>query len=62
MEDSIAPKPLKYQFEKDLVENIIKRKDVVIEEEEYAPKKTESLFGEKLLGKFFRPIEKALKR
>ncbi|KHN73389.1 39S ribosomal protein L28, mitochondrial [Toxocara canis] len=56
IEDSTPAEPLKYQFEQELVEKLRKGEDVVTNEEQFLPKKSESLFGERLLGKYLNPI------
>uniref|UniRef100_A0A0M3IIG5 Large ribosomal subunit protein bL28m n=1 Tax=Ascaris lumbricoides TaxID=6252 RepID=A0A0M3IIG5_ASCLU len=62
IEDSTHPEPLKYKFEEELVEKLRRGEDLVTNEEQFLPKKTESLFGEKLLGKYLNPIANKFRR
>ncbi|MFH4978198.1 hypothetical protein AB6A40_004907 [Gnathostoma spinigerum] len=53
LEDSLSKEPKKFIFERELVEKLKSGKDMVTNEEDYAPRRTQSMFGEKLLGKYF---------
>ncbi|TKR72013.1 hypothetical protein L596_019536 [Steinernema carpocapsae] len=62
LEDNTRPKPLKYKFEAELVEKLRQGLALEVEEEkEFAPVKTESKFGDKLLGKYLNPVGKRLR-
>uniref|UniRef100_A0A1I7Y8G1 39S ribosomal protein L28, mitochondrial n=1 Tax=Steinernema glaseri TaxID=37863 RepID=A0A1I7Y8G1_9BILA len=61
IEDSIRPTPLKYKFEAELVEKLRRGLDFVDTEKEFAPKRHESKFGDKLLGKYLNPVGKRLR-
>uniref|UniRef100_A0A0K0EZZ9 Large ribosomal subunit protein bL28m n=1 Tax=Strongyloides venezuelensis TaxID=75913 RepID=A0A0K0EZZ9_STRVS len=61
IEDAAIPTPLKYKFEKQLVDDIRSGKISPVVEEDVESKGIESLFGEKMLGRFMEPIEKAVK-
>ncbi|CAP27366.1 Protein CBR-MRPL-28 [Caenorhabditis briggsae] len=63
LEDSVAPVPLKYGLEKSLVERLRNGTDDISQELENpeGPVRTESKFGEKMLGKYLNPIGKKLR-
>ncbi|VDK33216.1 unnamed protein product [Anisakis simplex] len=62
IEDAQHPEPLKYKFELDLVEKLRRGEDLITNEEEFRPKKTESVFGERLLGRYFNPLAEKFRK
>jgi large subunit ribosomal protein L28 len=58
LEDNTRPEPLKYKFEKELMEQL-EAGDAPLEEDTFKPQK--SLFGEKLLGSVMNPLAKRMK-
>lgn len=62
IEDNTADVPEKYRFEQELLKKLEKGEDVATQEADFAPKKSKSIFGEKLLGPFMKPIEDRVRR
>lgn len=62
LEDNLAPVPQKYLFEKELLSKLEADDDLPTQEEDYVPKTQKSLFGERILGKYMKPLEDRLRR
>ncbi|VDO04490.1 unnamed protein product [Haemonchus placei] len=62
IEESQVPEPLKYKFERELIARLRAGKDLIANEEEFAPKTEESKFGERLLGKYLNPVARRFRR
>jgi len=62
MKDNTAPIPEKYIFERELMAKLEKGEDLAVQEEEFVPKTQPSLFAEKAMGKFMKPIEDQVRR
>lgn len=62
LELNSAPLPDKYVFERALVDRLARGEDVQEPEDDTAPKKTKSLFGERMFGQFMKPLEERVRR
>lgn len=61
LEELVKPSPLKYRFERELVSRLREGVDESQQEEVEGVVKSESLFGEKLLGKYLDPVGKKMR-
>ncbi|CAD5215732.1 unnamed protein product [Bursaphelenchus okinawaensis] len=62
IEDNTASMPEKYILEQELLANLSAGRDLATEEQEYVPKKSKSMFGERLVGEYMKPIEEKVRR
>ncbi|CAD5221686.1 unnamed protein product [Bursaphelenchus xylophilus] len=62
IEDNTAQIPEKYKFEEELNQKLNEGEDLATEEAEFIPKKSKSMFGERLVGEYMKPIEDRVRR